>query len=110
MAYSVTNPPIILDHGGQYGGARWKYDTTDTAATVDTAGYITNAQKLGMKKGDKVDRTTWSALPTAQSDLETPAATSPTITTVGTHIVLGISADGSADLADATAATVTNTD
>lgn len=63
-----------------------------------------------MKKGDIVIRTTWSALPTAQSDLDTAAATSPTVSTMGFHIVLGISADGSADLADTLALTATNTD
>lgn len=110
MAYATTNPPILLMQGGQYGGALWKYDTTDTAATVDTAAYISNADKLGIKKGDIILRTTWSALPTAQSDLVTGAATAPTITTMGFHVVLGVTAAGSCDLADALALTVTNTD
>lgn len=110
MAYATTNPPILLMQGGQYGGALWKYDGTDTAATVDTVSFITNAKGLGMKKGDILLRTTWSALPTVPSDLESPTATAPTITTMGFHIVLGILADGSAELSDALALTVTNTD
>jgi len=110
MAYSTSNPPICIMRGGQYGGALWKYDTADSAATVDTAGYITNADKLGMKKGDLVLRTTWSALPTAESDLVTGAGTAPTVSTMGWHIVMGVTSGGSCDLADTTAATVTNTD
>lgn len=110
MAYATTNPPIQIMRGGQYGGALWKYDTTDSAATVDTAAYISNADKLGMKKGDLVLRTTWSALPTAASDLVTGAGTAPTITTMGWHIVLGVTAGGSCDLTDVLALTATNTD
>lgn len=110
MAYSTSNPPRLICHGGEYGGAIWQYDTADTAATVDTTGYITNADKLGIKKNDKIWRTTWSALPTAQTDLVTGAATAPTITTWGVHIVLGVTSGGACDLSDAMAGTVTNTD
>lgn len=110
MAYSTSNPPIMIQRGGQYGGALWKYDTTDATGTVDTSAYISNALALGMKKGDLVLRTTWSALPTAESDLSTPAATAPTISSMGWHVVLGITAAGAADLTDTTALTVTNTD
>lgn len=111
MAYSTSNPPICILRGGQYGGALWLYDTTDTAATVDTAAYISNAFTLGMKKGDLVIRTTWSALPTAESDLKTAVGTAPTISTTGFHKVMGIDpTTGSANLADALAITVTDTD
>lgn len=110
MAYSTSNPPICIARGGQYGGALWKYDTTDATGTVDTAGYITNADKLGMKKGDLVLRTTWSALPDEETDLVTGAATAPTISSMGWHVVLGVTAGGSCDLTDTTALTVTNTD
>lgn len=112
MAYSVTNPPRkVLDLMGVAGNALWNYDTTDATGDVDTAGYITNAFTLGMKKGDLVIRTTWSALPTATSDLKTAAGTAPTISSTGFHKVMGISpTTGAADLADVLAITVTNTD
>lgn len=110
MTYAVTNPPIEIWRGGQWGGAMWKYDSADTAGTVAGAGYFTNALKLGMKKGDVVLRTTWSALPTLQTDLYTASGTSPTVTTMGFHIVLGVHpTTGVADLSDATALDPTNT-
>lgn len=110
MAYATTNPPIQIVRGGQYGGALWKYDSADATTAVDAAGYITNADKLGIKKGDLILRTTWSALPTAESDLVTGAATAPTITSMGWHIVLGVTAGGSCDLCDTLALTATNSD
>lgn len=54
MAYSVTNPPTL--HTQVVNGRRvWQYESADAAATVDTAGYITNGGALGMKVGDMVD-------------------------------------------------------
>lgn len=54
MAYSTSNPPRLIT--GQFTGAGslWAYRSTDPIATVDGAGYITNAYDLGMKAGDLV--------------------------------------------------------
>jgi hypothetical protein len=53
MAYVVTNPPRLLMQA--INGPRiWQYVSTDDAAAVDAAGYITNGGQLGMKVGDLV--------------------------------------------------------
>lgn len=59
MAYSTSAPPRLVNQGGLYGvaaagGQLWFYSTADTAATVDTTGYITNGGDLGMRVGDLV--------------------------------------------------------
>lgn len=59
MPYSTSAPPRLINPGGLYGvaatgGQQWFYSTADTAATVDTTGYITNGGDLGMKVGDLV--------------------------------------------------------
>ena len=85
MAYSTSNPPRLIDQDiGNAGPARWTMTGTDTAAAVDTSGYITNAKALGMKAGDKVEYTKTDA---------TPMATTA-------HIVASITAGGAADLTD----------
>lgn len=109
MAYNSKYLAKLVE-GGVLRGAIWKYDTDDAAATVDTSGYISDALARGMAKGDLVWRTTWSALPTTNAAMLTPAATAPTISTAGWHVVMGITSGGAADLADTTALTVTNTD
>jgi hypothetical protein len=95
MAYDTANPPALMLQGGvgNQHPAMWSYESEDGAATVDGAGYITNAKKLGMKVGDIVYVTDTNA--------------SPLIVT--THIVATISAStGAADLTD-TGATVGTT-
>lgn len=55
MSYSTSNPPRLVDSAGLYGaGQTWEYVSADPKATVDDAGYITNALALGMKVGDIV--------------------------------------------------------
>lgn len=55
MVYSTSNPPYMLLGGiATVQGRIWQYVSTDDAATVDGAGYITNAKDLGMKAGDFV--------------------------------------------------------
>lgn len=60
MTYSTDNPPVKLVDGlmgggaAGRGGALWHYASTDDDATVIAAGYITNADDLGMKVGDVV--------------------------------------------------------
>lgn len=68
MAYSITNPPrMLLQSVGGVSPGIWVLTGTDTAATVDTTGYITNGGDLGMKVNDLVfyiatDTNIWSAL------------------------------------------------
>jgi hypothetical protein len=55
MAYSTSNPPRLQSISPLTGaGQTWVYRSTDPIATVDGAGYITNAYDLGMKAGDLV--------------------------------------------------------
>lgn len=95
MAFNSTNFQPI---GGQAKAGNapqvWSYTTTDTAATVDTSAYF-NAVASLLKVGDIIWRVTTSG---------------SAVSTAGYHVVMTISAAGVVDVADATAATVTNTD
>lgn len=54
MAYSTSNPPILLCgpiHSGQ-AGRIWYYSSTDTFVVVRVSGYFSNGYDLGMRKGD----------------------------------------------------------
>jgi hypothetical protein len=87
MTYATSNPPQLIT-GPLYGaGNLWIYRSADPTATVDGAGYITNAGELGMKVGDIL----WN--------LETDTDLAYT------HIVKTISATapGAADLTDGVA-------
>jgi hypothetical protein len=76
----------------------WLYHTTDAHALVDTAGYFTNANLLGvMRVGDIIDVVVFASTAFAA------------ISTYGRHIVN--SNTGSAiDVSDVTVGTVTDTD
>ena len=55
MAYATTNPPQCLaPQVGGKGPAIWTYESADDDATVNGAGYISNAGDLGMAVGDLV--------------------------------------------------------
>lgn len=54
MAYSTSNPPKLIAAGIAGVGNLWHYASTDAMATVDGAGYITDAKDLGMKVNDSV--------------------------------------------------------
>ena len=55
MAYATSNPPACVWPAIQTGSpAMWVYKHTDARATVEAAGYFTNAQALGMKVDDLV--------------------------------------------------------
>lgn len=41
---------------------QWRYKTTDTAATVDTANYFLNAYAMGLRAGDVILRLTVDSL------------------------------------------------
>jgi hypothetical protein len=93
MAYSVLTPPYRV--GGSLDGKFniWVYRSTDAAATVDGANYITNGGSLGMKVGDVVYVTDTDA--------------SPVITTLHQVSATG---DGTTDLNDLTTITQTDSD
>lgn len=53
--YTTAIPPRLLSPGlGTAAKQIWEYNTTDSDATVKTAGYFTNGDKLGMRAGDIV--------------------------------------------------------
>jgi hypothetical protein len=71
----------------------WSYNSTDGAATVDTANYFTNGGSLGLKVGDVIFVTDNDA--------------SPVITTMHQVSATG---DGTTDVNDATTISQTDTD
>ena len=55
MAYSVANPPALMEVGPLTGAGKiWSYRSTDVATDVDASFYFTNGDKLGMQVGDVV--------------------------------------------------------
>jgi hypothetical protein len=54
MSYAVTNPPVCLIPSVGGHSAIWVYKSTDIHTTVVGAGYITNADDLGMAVDDIV--------------------------------------------------------
>jgi hypothetical protein len=55
MTYATSNPPqLVIGAITGTGSQIWSYRSTDSAADVDTAGYITNGGELGMRVGDVV--------------------------------------------------------
>ena len=93
MAYSTSNPPKLLVQSlSGSGPSIWSYASTDAAATVDDANYITNGGSLGMAVGDLV------------FVIDTDA--SPPITTLHQVSATG---DGTTDLNDLTTITQTDT-
>ena len=94
MAYATSNPPKLLSQGISGGAGKiWLYRSTDAAATVDAANYITNGGSLGMSVGDLV------------FVIDTDA--SPVITTLHQVSATG---DGTTDLNDLTTVTQTDSD
>jgi hypothetical protein len=98
MAYSTANPPrMILPSFTNSSGesSLWTYSTADTAATVDTTGYITNGGALGMKVGDIVNVT----------------VTGTGVITAHRVVTVSATAPGAVDLSDGTViGSATNTD
>ena len=97
MAVDAEQLTLISNVNG-YG--LYRYDTLDTHATVDTAGYFNNADDdLNLAVGDLIDVIVW-----------TTTIRSGTISTYGRHIVLSVSAAGIVDTSDVTVGVVTDTD
>lgn len=94
MAYSTSNPPVLISKPiGAFGVQLWSYRGADTAATIDTDGYITNAKTLGMKVGDFMY-----------------ATSTGTANQISIHLVKAINANGSANLGDTGFAAGADTD
>jgi|TARA_R100001530_G_scaffold61167_3_gene44165 hypothetical protein len=96
MAFTTAN---LINIGNFNGYNYWRYDTTDTHATLDSAGYFNNEdddQIMGV--GDIIDVVVWST-----------AVRSGTISTYGRHIVNAVSS-GAVDTSDVTVGTVADTD
>ena len=94
MAYATSNPPKLLVQSiSGIGPSLWSYSSTDAAATVDAANYITNGGSLGLAVGDIVFVTDTDA--------------SPVIVTMHQVSATG---DGTTDLNDLTTITQTDSD
>lgn len=94
MAYDTASPPRLLLSGfGSSGIQLWDYRSTDAAADVDAANYITNGGDLGMRVGDIVYVTDTNA--------------SPVIVTIHQVSATG---NGTTDLNDLTTVTQTDSD
>lgn len=91
MTYATSNPPALQTQAIA-GPRRWSYSSADAIATVNTAGYITNGDALGMKVGDTVE----------VRDTATP--------TTSLCTVISVTAGSSVDLSDGTAISQTNSD
>lgn len=108
MAFDITN----FKMGEEFGIFRnhhWYYETTDSQATMNTAGYFSAAQatyERGVQPGDEIYATIWTtAVPTGPK-------IAPTDVPAGRirFLVNSVSAAGVIDVADGDAYTVTDTD
>lgn len=113
MAYETKHLRKVLDLGGVVGGSLWVLDGVDAVASVDTAGFISDAHEKGMQKGDLIIYRRWTTtVPAATSEVRSAAGSANIL--LGMHLfpVMGITTtgDGTADLADGLAITLTNTD
>jgi hypothetical protein len=94
MSYSTSAPPALIAQGiGGVGPKIWVYNSTDAAATVDAANYITNGGDLGLVVKD------------VMYVVDTDA--SPVITTLHQVSATG---NGTTDLNDLTTITQTDSD
>jgi len=98
MAYTAGNL-VLLSQGN--GFCRYRYDTTDTSATVDGDGYFNNTDDtLDLRVGDMIEVVVWGT-----------AVRTGTISDVALHVVTVVDADGTVDLSDdLLGATVTSGD
>jgi len=100
MAFDSTQL-VLMSVGGQF--QRWRYDTLDTHATVDTLDYFNNLDDdQGIRAGDIMDVIVWTGA----------VSSTGTISTYGTHIAMtvGSTDPGSVDMSTVTVNVVTNTD
>lgn len=95
MAYNSDALSLLTQTiaGGDNHFRLWVYKSTDAADAVDTAGYISNATKKGMKVGDIVLVIDTDASPITAQWMQVNAIT-----------------NGAADLSDGSAIATTDTD
>jgi protein involved in polysaccharide export with SLBB domain len=87
MAYNSGDLTLKGSHNG-YGD--YRYDTTDTAVTVDTSGYFNNTDDvLNLAVGDMIEVVVWGT-----------ATRSGTIADVENHVVVSVSSAGLVDISD----------
>lgn len=109
MAYTPNTLGMMAQSAGPLGMTIWYYDTVDVNSSVYAAGYISDGLERGMQKGDILYCRIWTtAVPTETSELITAAGTANILTAVYTHVVLGVSTAGAADLTNGVAITLTN--
>lgn len=97
MAYISKYLGVVSQKIGNNGFSEWSLETTDTIATINTDGYISDGVTRGMKQGDEV---------TVRIRASLPAGAVSAI-----HKCWVIDTDGEAvDLTDGLAVTATNTD
>ena len=113
MAYNANYLHAKPYEYGVYANRDWHYDTLDVLATIEGtagAGYITNAQKVGMRPGDFLQVTVWTtALPnpvTPADGTTTPLTGSGSVAVFASYRVRGLNAAGAAVLTDAIAVTL----
>ena len=95
MAYSTSNPPLLLASNRDGSSPQvWGYTSTDPAATVSGSGYISNATNVGMFVGDKVLVTEtdngYATTLMAVTDITSGAATLGTGDVLSTEAGVGI--------------------
>ena len=97
MAFDKNNL-TLLSQGNGFG--HYRYDTLDTHADVDSAGYFNNNDDaINLAVGDIVDVVVWGT-----------AVRSGTIATYGRHIINEVTAAGVVDVSNVTVGVVTDTD
>jgi len=97
MTFEKSNL-TLLSHGNGFG--HYRYDSLDTHADIDTAGYFNNIEdEVNLAVGDVVDVVVW-----------TSAVRSGTVSTYGRHIVNDVTGAGVVDTSDVTVGVVTDTD
>lgn len=98
MAYVSSELRLMVPSMNASSPQLWSLQGVDTAATANTADYISDALARGMRKGDLVIYTKWDNI-----------STKATCQGHTLFSVLTVDADG-ADLSDGTAVDATNTD
>ena len=98
MAFDNSQLTLLSDGNGF---KHYRYDTLDTHATVDSAGYFNNDDDdVNFAIGDVITTVVWST-----------AIRTGTISTYGTHIVNAVTAaTGIVDVSNVTVNVVTDTD
>jgi hypothetical protein len=87
MAYTAGNL-VLMSNGNGFN--HYRYDTTDTAATVDGDGYFNNSDDdLNLAVGDEITVIVWNT-----------AVRTGTISDYAKHIVMVVDSDGTVDLSD----------